>query len=150
MFRSFLKVVGNVWKLPGLFWKSQSWPRKNLMHLTQKKLAGIHSLYTSCSSQVWISNCIQSLAKMFWIHLNIAKIVLEASEQKIFGYCGHLEQLSKMDIILPIYKQQNNGIPIIVSINKWPCCFSQVFMNIAFNTKGWWKVSDTSIGEVGY
>ena len=90
-----LKVVGNLWKLPGLFQESPSWQGKNLMHLTQKKLAGIHSLYTSQSSPVWICDSIQYLAKMFWICLNIAKIVLEASEQKIFGHCGRLEHCQR-------------------------------------------------------
>ena len=65
------------------------------MHLTQKKLAGTHSLYTSRSSPVWISDGIRSLAKMFLMGLKIAKIVLEASEQKSFGYCGHLEHCQR-------------------------------------------------------
>ena len=41
MFESLRKIVWNLRKWLGRFWKSRSWRDKNLTHLTHKKLAGI-------------------------------------------------------------------------------------------------------------
>ena len=150
MFRSFLKVVGNVWKSPGLFRKSQSWQRKISCIWLRKSW----QVYTVCipaaahkSGYPTVSNHWPRCFEYIW---TLLKLFWRLPNKRFLVTVDILNNCQRWTLYLPIYKQQNNGIPIIVSINKWPCCFSQVFMNIAFNTKGWWKVSDTSTGEVGY
>ena len=80
MFRSLLKVVGNVWKSPGLFRKSQSWQRKISCIWLRKSwqvytvciLAGAHQSGYPTVSDHWqrCFTCVWTLLKLFWILLN--------------------------------------------------------------------------------